>query len=204
MSMPKIRYLALAALLLVAGAGLYRWTDDEGRVHYSDVPPKAGAKAAIQSGQPAAKESASQGRSAPSPAAAPAALTILDANVMHDVKSPTTAIFRLAITVSAPDLESGDRLAVSFEDPDDPTQVLAGSRPAWDNGAADRMVFVSPPLSAIQCRDYSVSVKRSAEGSEEPVAAQSMTFSSRMDSASVLAGGPSAAKRVLRGERVCP
>jgi glutaredoxin len=36
--------VALCAFALGAGAQVYRWTDDQGRVHVSDVPPPASAK----------------------------------------------------------------------------------------------------------------------------------------------------------------
>ncbi len=41
--------LALPALIQFASAGtLYRWTDARGKVHYSDLPPPAGARSATQ------------------------------------------------------------------------------------------------------------------------------------------------------------
>lgn len=58
--------VALPALLQPAAAGtLYRWTDDQGNVHYTDQPPPTGAKNASQksyrSGTPeAATSQASQ------------------------------------------------------------------------------------------------------------------------------------------------
>jgi glutaredoxin len=43
-----MRRVALAAVLLAcaasAGAQLYRWTDEKGKVHFSDTPPPAGAR----------------------------------------------------------------------------------------------------------------------------------------------------------------
>lgn len=35
---------SLLAFALTAGAQLYRWTDDSGKVHYADTPPPANAK----------------------------------------------------------------------------------------------------------------------------------------------------------------
>ena len=46
MSMQRIQCLLLLLLLLVgqgAGAGVYRWVDEDGRVHYGDRPPASEA-----------------------------------------------------------------------------------------------------------------------------------------------------------------
>ena len=205
--MPKtaFRILLVAAALLLGGAGIYRWVDEQGHVHFSDVPPKGAKPAAAAPARPA-EEQASQGRSAPpKPAAAPTGeLAVLEMNVMHDLKSPTVAIFRLAVTVSVPGFEKGDRLEALFEDPANPGQMLAGSRPFWDRGPLDKQVLVSPPMDSVQCRGYAVTIRRYAEGSEEPVAVKNTTIISRMDSATVLTGGPPAGERVVHGERVCP
>jgi hypothetical protein len=47
---------SLLAFALIAQAQLYRWTDDKGKVHYSDAPPPSNAKQVQKqaSGRPAA------------------------------------------------------------------------------------------------------------------------------------------------------
>ncbi|HUQ75066.1 MAG TPA: glutaredoxin family protein [Burkholderiales bacterium] len=60
-----MRRLALAVVLAgcaaTAGAQLYRWTDEKGKVHFGDTPPPAGArnveKKSLARGEPGATES---------------------------------------------------------------------------------------------------------------------------------------------------
>lgn len=42
--MRLVLFIALAALAATASAQMYRWTDDKGKVHFSDTPPPASAK----------------------------------------------------------------------------------------------------------------------------------------------------------------
>lgn len=57
--------LAIAVLMMIAAAGasaqMYRWTDKDGRVHFSDSPPPAGARNVTKKGVPV------QGSAAPAP-----------------------------------------------------------------------------------------------------------------------------------------
>ena len=53
--------LLLAAAAATAGAQMYRWTDRDGRVHFSDSPPPAGARNVTKKGVPV------QGSATPAP-----------------------------------------------------------------------------------------------------------------------------------------
>jgi len=55
---------SLFAFALIAQAQLYRWTDDNGKVHYSDTPPPANAKQVQKkaSARPAAGQAAPAGQ----------------------------------------------------------------------------------------------------------------------------------------------
>lgn len=55
-SMRIVTALALWAYAGMAGAQLYRWTDDKGRVHVTDTPPPASAKNVQERGVPAPRE----------------------------------------------------------------------------------------------------------------------------------------------------
>lgn len=54
---------SLLAFALSAGAQLYRWTDDSGKVHYTDTPPPANAKNVQKKGsaRPSGSDAASAG-----------------------------------------------------------------------------------------------------------------------------------------------
>ena len=70
-----MRYVPLALCLLIAPvwADLYKWTDENGKIHYSDQPPLSNVKKpeTIKQPKPAATAPAAAGEGGKPPSAAP-------------------------------------------------------------------------------------------------------------------------------------
>jgi hypothetical protein len=140
--------LALAVLLLL-GAGLYRWTDEEGRVHYSDVPPKGVLpKVEPSAPPPPAADSAGQGATAPA-----SAVTTLNTYLLQD---PAKALYRLAIAIRVPDVEDA-QIEAEFENPAGGAP-LRGELMTKEGSPEHQYMLVSPWFAAIQCRSYAVTI----------------------------------------------
>src|SRR3972149_880557 len=71
-AMKKILLILLTLVSASALAGLHKWVDADGKVHYSDQPPPANVKATTLRSTSSAKDSASEsGAAASSAPAAP-------------------------------------------------------------------------------------------------------------------------------------
>jgi len=199
--MKKSHLFLLLLGLLLAGAAVYRWVDEEGRVHYSDLPPK-GVLPKVEPPSPPPKAS----ESAAPPAAAPAqaAVSTLNTYVLSEGSDPQQPSFRLAIAVLARDGEAAE-VEAEFENPADGGAPLAGARREWPGGRKDQFLMVSAAFGAIQCRSYAVTVRVYPGGNRSaPPAVLRDSIVSRIDSSLLAAGGIAAERRVERGEPVCP
>lgn len=189
------RILLIVSTLLLFGAGLYRWVDEQGRVHYSDVPPK-GVLPKVEPEAPAA-DSAAAGASAPSSSA----ISVRRTFVLYDVKNLARPSFRLVVLLNVAGGEDAT-VEAEFENPADAAQPLRGARLEKSDTSREQFMIASPELAAIQCRSYDVTVR--VERGGEAIGTVRERIVSRMDSASVAAGGADAVQRLQRGERVCP
>jgi len=190
------RAVVLLLALLALGAGPYRWVDEEGRVHYSDVPPK-GVLPKVEPPQPPAEITPAQ--AAPRPSSA--AITTLNTYVLFDAAK---VAFRLAIAVG---VEGGEDAEVEaeFENPAQGGPPLPGARMEKAGSRKDQFMMMSPWVGSIECRAYQVTLRVYRGGDRgSPVATKSDSIVSHMDSSAVAAGGVDAAARLERGERVCP
>ena len=190
--------ILVAALLLLLGADVYRWVDPEGRVHYSDVPPK-GVMPKVEPAPPAA-DSAAAGATAPSPFA----VSVLNKYLLQNIRNPAQASFRLAVAIEVTGIEDA-RVETQFDNPADEARPLLGERMEKPGSLKQQFMMVSPDFGAIQCRTYAATVRvyRGDDG-EQPIAVRREAIVSRIDSAALAAGGAEAVQRVERGERVCP
>jgi hypothetical protein len=146
--MKKRIALAFAAVLLL-GAGLYRWIDEEGRVHYSDVPPKGVLpKVEPPAPPPPPADAAGQGASAP-----PSAVTTLNTYLLQD---PAKALYRLAIAIRVPDIEDA-QIEAEFENPAGGAPLRGEPMPK-EGSPRYQYMMVSPWFATIQCRSYAVTI----------------------------------------------
>lgn len=194
--MRRAAFLLLALFLL--GADVYRWVDPEGRVHYSDVPPK-GVMPKVEPAPPAA-DSGAAGATAPSPFA----VTVLNKYLLQNIRNPAQASFRLAVAVEVTGIEDA-RVETQFDNPADEAQPLRGERMEKPGSLKQQFMMVSPDFGEIQCRTYTATVRvYGGDDREQPLAVRREAILSRIDSAVLAAGGAEAVQRVERGERVCP
>ena len=188
--------LGLASLLLGAAA-VYRWVDDEGRTHYSDIPPR-GASPAVEPAKPPpapAADDASRGASGPA--------ATLDATRSYILYTGTDAPrFRLALAVRVAGVEDA-QLEAEFDNPAEPGSTLRGTRVG--RGVAEgELVIVSEEFSSIQCRAYAVTVRLYGGAERDaPLATKRETIRSHFDSAAIAAGGEDAKRRLDQDQPVC-
>lgn len=193
--MRRAAFLLLALLLL--GADVYRWVDSEGRVHYSDVPPK-GVMPRVEPAPPAADSAA--GATAPTPFS----FTVLNNYLLQNVRDPAKPSFRLAVAVEVTGMEDA-QVETEFDNPADEARPLRGERMVKPGSFREQFMMVSPDFDAIQCRTYAATVRvYRGDDRDQPVAVRREAIVSRIDSAALASGGAEATQRIERGERVCP
>jgi hypothetical protein len=75
-----MRYIALALCLFIpaAWADLYKWTDEDGKVHYSDQPPPGDVKKTESIKQPKSAPASDSAAAAANPSAKPKTAADLD------------------------------------------------------------------------------------------------------------------------------
>lgn len=227
--------LCLLVLCAVAARGgeVYKWTDAQGRVHYSQSPPD-GAPVQVVPIQPSpapVPPQTRQTRQASGPPAEMAAdvpqeplpgrpgplpedqvseyLRTLSTSMSYNFNlSPPLYRFAIRIRVRS-DVPVGAVLVADFEDPTAAGRLLhATARVVITSGypqkIIDEILLQSPNFTEVRCRNYAVVIRLyQDERSRSPMGTHRQLIQSRMDSR-LLRANPDWITRLHGAGHVCP
>jgi hypothetical protein len=224
--------LALSAVAALGGE-VYKWTDAQGRVHYSASPPD-GAPAQVVRIHPSTAPAPPQVRE-PRPASGPAAAVAADAppdlpsgrpsplpeNQVSEYlrtlatlvgsnvnRSPPLYSFSIMVRVRA-DVPVGAVLVATFEDPAAAGRLLqARAKLVMTSDEPqkikDEIQLQSPTFTEVRCRNYAVVIRLYPdERSSTPMGTHRQLIQSRVDSR-LLSANPAWITRLAGGGHVCP